>query len=165
MIFWTLLGMIPIAMIVGTVAWWEDKDLVYGSIAGPLILGGFVLLLVGAISAAECKQVYGVLYEAEIASVKTDERISGSFFLGCGMIGTKTYYYWYQGTSETGYRLRQEDVRKCKIWEVDGPPKVKIWGSVEAVPTWWVSPFAAKDNWVQYDLYVPKGTIIRQFKL
>ena len=76
MIFWILLGMIPIAMLVGTVAWWKDKGLVYGAIVGPLIVGGFVLLLVGTISAAGCKQVYGVLYEAEIASIKTDERIS-----------------------------------------------------------------------------------------
>ena len=96
----------------------------------------------------------------QIVSISFDSSgFSGSFFLGCGTIGTEDYFYTYIKRGK-GFNLKKYRASICTIYE-DGNnnPYIRIWyKEVYDVPE-------LDRTYLKIDFHVPKGTIVREFKL
>jgi len=100
-------------------------------------------------------------YTLQIASISTDSTISGSFFLGSGMIGEESYYITYAKTNNGGYRMYKFKTNRSVIYE-DGNENPYV--------TYFLrSDYAHSVKGIAYassaEFHVPKGTIVREFKL
>lgn len=128
------------------------------------VLTGIVLVVLGLllIFTSGCSQTtFKTRYEVVSAFAKSE--VSGSFFLGCGRIGTEEYYFGFVKTKE-GLRRFKAPTRLTVIIEtskykphilfieraINNPHKY-LRGQV-----WWADKIY---------LYVPKNTIIRRFKI
>jgi len=86
-----------------------------------------------------------------IVSIERQNEISGSFFLGCGSVGSETYYYTYTVIGENKYKLLKFRSAQTTIIETNGLPKVKY-------------RLVGKFH-CDVILYVPFNTIIKSFKV
>ena len=101
-----------------------------------------------------------------IVSLKDSSSIEGHFFLGSGSIKDKTYYVYYKKLSDTQFQMDKIETEGCIIEENSSvEPNVYFEAVYYSCPSW-LAPFGefrmADRN---RKIIVPKGTIIRQFKL
>ena len=98
-----------------------------------------------------------------IESLGNDKSLNGSFFLGSGSVNEIDYYYFYVNTTDGLSRLRRR-VSKTYIIETDDrkPELVIIYDHYDDDDKFWT---VADDTELHYRLYVPKGTIIRDFSV
>lgn len=109
-----------------------------------------------------------ISYEKEvhkwyIESLGNDKYMEGYFFLGNGYVMEKDYYFFYVNTSN-GYQRLKIPVESTYLIETDErrPEYVQIYRDYNDDKSFWkVFPDCEKYN----KLYVPKGTIIRDFKV
>lgn len=104
--------------------------------------------------------------ESKIVSLNKEKNISGSFVLGTGNISSTTYYYTYLDT-KNGYLLDEYRTSKTYIIE-NGENKVVSHHYRCDMP---IASFmrgkklqSARKN-RSHQLFVPKNTIIKEFKL
>ena len=114
--------------------------------------------------------------EAKIYSICAVDSISGSFFLGSGYISSDRYYYFYI-EQEGGLVLCKSNASDAIIYETDLlTPKIAISCENFALGiNYTVEEFVSRNIKYNLDdseihvksikLYVPKGTIIKEFKL
>jgi len=99
-----------------------------------------------------------------IASLRTSDQIQGDFILGSGNINEKTYYVYYTKGNDDGYSINKIDANLCKIFmddRTDGA-LLTIYSKVDDDKRYW----AFGTNWFDhYELHVPKGSIIQQYKI
>lgn len=98
------------------------------------------------------KTEYHETMYSEIYSINRDNEVSGRFCLGCGIIESETYYYFYTKAGNDRYILN----------------KVKFTSNVYIVETdnnsWYVTKNKDADSaYVYYEIIVPKGTLIQSF--
>lgn len=103
-------------------------------------------------------------YYIEIASINNGEAISGNFFLGCGSINNREYYYTFRKFKNEPFKYQRMKIYSgycCLIETNDVKPRYE----------WEERDY---NNWIIFDLdenrrnerlYVPKGTIIKEFNV
>jgi len=98
-----------------------------------------------------------------IESLGNDKYLSGSFFLGSGTINEIDYYYFYVNTTN-GYSRLKRPISETYIIETDNrkPELTIVYDHYDNTDKFWT---VAEDTKLYYKLYVPKGTIIRDFRV
>ncbi len=118
--------------------------------------GGIVLLSFGINYMNESNEKYPAWYESEIVevqydhiySLKLNNEVNGHFILGCGKVGTDTYYYFYVESNHDAYQLTKVKFDKTVyLKESDESPKV-------------VERKDANSAEIYTLIYVPVGTIV-----
>lgn len=130
----------------------------------------FILLLLFAISGSFVDNT--AKYQFSIVSLRMDSTIRGSFFLGTGTISEEKYYYAYKKTTK-GLVLEEipliENNCNCNM-----DSRIYIIETNEISPRYVDETVCEESasllNWIQNcertrKLIVPKGTIIREFRL
>jgi len=103
-------------------------------------------------------------HEFPIVSIERDLNIEGSFFLGSGSISERMYYFTYAVLLDGGYYLVKIPSGVSIIYETNAiSPRVHVtWNSTVTL-----NGFSFRDSclWKSVRIYVPLGTIIKEFKL
>ena len=90
-----------------------------------------------------------------IYSLNLNNEMQGSFILGIGGFGTETYYYFYK-QDENGVLLDKENAEYLRIIEDDDNiPSLREYSCS--------CTFATCENIPKRALYVPEGTIRKQY--
>jgi hypothetical protein len=110
-----------------------------------------------------CINLYPVsVSKTDIVSLHNNNSISGTFILGCGTISSTEYYYMYtkNGNSFNRYKLPVDRVSLIEITD-DSLPRVETIRYKTTDKLKYVV-YSLKET---YDVYIPKGTIIQEFKI
>lgn len=101
-------------------------------------------------------------HRAQIFSLKMNDRVSGQFVLGSGSIDSKSVYSFYVKDSDGFYKLMSQPANATRIKEVSDEPQLFYQTIYYRIPGW-LCPWGRSQSETNYDLFVPKGTIIEQF--
>lgn len=117
------------------------------------------------LESSKCVAVYEII---PLISIEREQSMSGTFFIGSGTVKSDVYYFAYVDTSD-GMYLNKYPRYKTYIVEQDGEPKATttMYECSRPVFAWLKGMDKApkRTRAKKYQLYVPKGTIIRDFKL
>lgn len=105
------------------------------------------------------------LVEYELLSLYNDSKVKGNFFLGCGSLDGKEYYFGFIKEQNGMIHRLQLPTYRTYIVESEGSPKLVIKISEYTVIR---DSFPHNLRWLTSTnkyLYIPKGTIIRRFHL
>ncbi len=91
------------------------------------------------------------------------ERKSEIFSVGRGLVNEKQKYFVFQSYGDKGYMLGNVDSDICPIYEVDEKPRIEEVTNEYTVSKY-ILPFAFPRQTHSYSLYVPKHTIVKEFK-
>ena len=148
-----------------------------------VLIGSFYALLMVIPSSFDPGVSYrDAARETRIYYLQGNSEFSGSFFLGSGTISSSEYYYFYQDHGNSGAKVREEvPTRDTPIFEDNSrEPVVRTHMRViDDVNTFWAMPqYLLLDRedyigWTKgrrgkilgYELTVPEGTIIQEFRL
>lgn len=164
---------LTVAILCFIFVYWAEGNLwsAIGTAFGGGFIGSILVLLMVAISSGQPKSVEEVVwYTKHIHTLKdANSGLEGSFFLGTGSIGSTWYYQAYVNT-EDGFHKEKFKQNITYIKEVDHiKPKVEKYIEVTH-NNWfetWLTGVAISNGccYTKIILYVPKGTIIREFRL
>ena len=100
----------------------------------------------------------------ELAAINDGSTTTGSFFLGCGSIDSKQYYFCYIVKEDGGFTMTKYLVDDCVIYESDTcqPHIVKYDRIVPEESKKWSIFIFDSECW---KIYVPSGSIDSNFKL
>jgi len=98
-----------------------------------------------------------------LISMRNGNEISGSFFLGCGTVDEKTYYYYYASLGNGRYVLEKKATESAVIIEEDRSDGL-LQISVYAIDRSWRS-WVFSDILYKYEFHIPQGSIQRNFTL
>lgn len=137
---------------------WRDLILI---IPFTLFIGAFIGGLIAVALPAKTEQVV-TTYELE--SLQDGSLMSGSFFLGSGVVKDEMKYIFYY--EEDGfYKLKQVDYNDAKISYSDGKPRAERYKFEEVVGPF-INYFALDYlGEEEYIIYIPKGTIKQDYNL
>jgi len=179
MALYILFGIVALIIVVSAILFRKDVDGVgatYSITFLTLMAGGFLWLLMSFLIrfAPEPRHDYGTpiefnKYERQIVSIKGSSFVSGSFLLGCGTINSSRYYVYYEKTEGGGFQQEKINVNRAIIFEEENcKPRIKWEGKKYTCSEYWLPKWAApttKEFYTKRLIYVPKGTIIQEFKL
>lgn len=140
--------------------WILDGTFFVGSIILGAIMGLFVAFIIGEGHKDETITI------VQLAALQTSDAISGSFFLGCGQIGTTPYYVYYKKLEDGGYQYRRKeaDTDAVSVYEEERRNGVLEEYSYRP-PIWmWVWLAFWEDKMV-YKFRIPNGSIRKEFTL
>lgn len=124
------------------------------------IMGCLVGLFVAWLLPAKEQEVK---YTYNLETLQDGNRVSGSFFLGCGTIdGKMQYVYYYE--SQDGYRMNQIDYDKVVIKYSADNPRIETY-RMEPIKGKFINNFAFDVTKERNIIFVPKGTIKQNFSL
>jgi len=125
------------------------------------LLGILFALMVGIFLPNKTK-----ITKYEILAIKDGNSTNGSFFLGCGTIKNKNYYYYYR-KNNNGFSQDKVLSDNVIIYEdaTDSTSYIKLQQKILETPydNWGILDDKVEKNPIEF--HVPKGTIIKQFKL
>jgi hypothetical protein len=116
-------------------------------IALAFVIVAVILILVLGVSGCEAK----MLDQWDIYSIERETSLSGSFFLGTGSIDSVEYFFTWQDRGDGGMILVKIRRTEAVIFESDEKPHLERWRE--------------ENGYGVYRFYVPKGTVLREFKL
>jgi len=140
------------------------------SVAISSIISVFVVAIFGQEVVVDWE--YDFSEPVEIASIRNDSGVNGSFFLGCGSIDSVSYYIYYVKEGEDRYhRDKIKITPKVSIVEMEKGstdlPRIVKKISRQRFRGWIFYPI----TWSEWkytgdaEIFVPKGTIIQDFQL
>lgn len=140
----------------------DKKWIVFVGIVSMFIVGiGFMTIRADYFDDVHYEKEVHTYY---IQSLGNDKYTEGDFFLGSGNINDIDYYYFYVNTVK-GMQRRKVEMNRTFLIETDTrrPEYVKIFDCYDDEHLFWKT---FDDGVEDYKiLYVPKGTIIRDFKV
>lgn len=105
-------------------------------------------------------------WRTEIVTLKDNNGVSGSFFLGSGVIEGQMRYVYYQKNNDSTYQMQQVDYYKARIKYTEGSPCIIITDirTDESFYNKWAFDF---DDYIKqtYVFEVPKGSIKNAYEL
>ena len=98
----------------------------------------------------------------KIVSLKDNNNIKGSFFLGTGYVNNELYYYYLEETNE-GLIEKEIEASKCHIKYSENPRVVEYsqTGYKNNYHYIYATPIGEPNR---YTLYIPKGSITNEFE-
>lgn len=148
---------------------WEHNKIIslMGGIAMFALGGGIGLLFMFAIGAGVQSVFLGTNTNQEyvsISSLKPNNNTEGSFFLGSGSIKDVEYYLFFQKLKNSRYIRGRVPAEGTIIEENNNEnPRLEWTRHTGKTNKFITMEYIHKDK--DYILYVPEGTIIKQFKL
>ena len=116
------------------------------------------------IALSSSRVIYKSTEIIEICSINRENLTEGSFFLGSGSINSVAYFFYYVKEGSDTYHLSKTMAEETKIIEnnnlVSGIYKDKM---LKTYPVW--SGLGGNEYTENIRIIVPKGTIIKEFKL
>ena len=134
-----------------------------GAFGGVAICG---LLCMAALGIGSCNSLnkWETSTMANLVAMNDGSLTSGDFFLGCGTIDELEYYFFYYETSNGGIKKSKLRTKKVTLYEDDSvKPCVKIHKAKFKNWKYWI--FASETSNKRYSIYIPKGSIRRNFAL
>lgn len=113
------------------------------------------------------KEIY-LFKETPIYTLRNDNQIEGSFFLGSGQIGSSIYYVTFVKHSDDTFELMKYNHENFRILEGVSEPYLKQYNVKSSAPTvslWFGSNFQNSEKIHHYECGVPTGTIIKKFSV
>jgi hypothetical protein len=160
---WTILIGAVIGAILGFILGDEDKgQCSFGAGVAGLMLGFFVCFMGGLFfidSGYKTKEVNKT--ELELVQIKLDKTVSGSFFLGCGGVGSHAEYYAYTKNSADEIQLDSYSIYRSKIVYTEDAPKIQIY-DLKPV-TVWSKFFFISSSEGHYRFFIPEDSIISSY--
>jgi hypothetical protein len=145
----------------------QDYYKVWRDSPGPMMVAIIPLLIIGSLIHHYVWEPKTEEYKEHLHWVKSlgnDKYLEGSFTLGSGTIGEVDYYFYYMETS-SGYKRLKVRVSNTYLVETDSRPP-EIVEDKEYVNDSDMFLKHMNNDRVKYKvMYVPKGTIIRDFKV
>lgn len=156
-----------ILTLIGCATFCDDFDMIHGALIAALFFGLFTVLTVIGIESGELKLDHEER-AYEIVSLKSKSEISGSFFLGTGSIDDREYYYTFAEVEEDRYKRVTIPSDNSIIEETDEKTphvtkKYYVRDGVDWIVPEWIDK--GEVSKVEYNIYVPKGTIIKEFSV
>jgi len=143
------------------------KEVLTLSLVMGIALGGLISFIPHALIRIDSEkgftQISETVYSNEIASIKDDEKFSGSFFLGCGSIGSTQYYTYFLKLDDGGLKRGKMQEWRVALYEKDETPRIEWTMETRRVP--WIVRFGFDKMDVRtrrkgdYRIIVPKGTV------
>ncbi|MBM3261279.1 hypothetical protein FJY93_02570 [Candidatus Kaiserbacteria bacterium] len=136
------------------------------------LLGGLFGALVGTLVGLITAGVVGATFpthwvESEtvpLASLRSTDGLSGSFVLGSGIIGTTSYYFYYEKTPDGGYQPgKVEATNRVTIYEQAGRNvgELKVFKLAFVHPS--VKWFGIVPNEYSYQFFIPEGSLQKKY--
>lgn len=143
---------------------------IFFSLFAALLLSG---LVVGLINVFTFVYVDSISYptreywRCNIVSLRDDKNIQGDFTIGSGFINNKqVYYIYYKYSNNNEYRQYELEVNKTIIQETDNEsPQLIAYGRDVSNYNRLLCLVKPGNYISQYQLKVPKNTIIKEFKV
>lgn len=100
----------------------------------------------------------------ELKQLSLQDRLEGSFFIGCGNINENDYFYYYEHNTKNGYTtLKRQVVANCLIVE-DDKKIIEIQTTIPDSRSQKLLPFSmGSRKYVRYILHIPVNSIKRDF--
>ena len=101
-------------------------------------------------------------HEVKLIAFNDSRSVHGRFFLGCGSMQERNVYLYYTQGSDGGIRQGWESTGNSVIYEQDrkdGMLEIYRTRLKQSWSLWGLSP-----DEISIEFYVPKGTVLRQFK-
>jgi len=134
----------------------ETGDLM---IVGALALIGIAIYMLGNLICAQIViPAYNIGEEVKIASLDNRSMLQGSFTLGTGHIDQELHYVYMEETDRGGYRLSQVPAEDTTIFEWDQVDGKVVTRNPNFMSIAWSVHFTKA-----YDIYIPEGSIIREY--
>lgn len=147
----------------------SDTDYTVAMIGNGFV-GAFIAILIYVCIALMYKPHadYEETITHELVSLNDGSTTSGSFTLGSGYVGEHLTYTFYRKEGEHGIVRRSIRANKTTIYEVDSTEAPKL--VVSEVPSGinynlWLFSINKDCGKEHYDLYIPKGSIVKEFNL
>lgn len=127
-----------------------------------------VVLIISVVYTSNISLVPTVESSQELVNLKDNRDTKGNFFLGCGEIDTKQYYYFYYKT-ESGFKADKVSTDSCEIIYTDDTPHIdtiSLQPVKEEYNLLTIEPLLGLKTLLspsQYKLYIPKGSITTDF--
>ena len=99
-----------------------------------------------------------IVKSKKIYSLYNDNELNGYFVLGSGSIEQKEYYYYF--TKDDGAYYKEKISSNVGIIETEKTPRIE---TIIMRPNIWYGE--AVETIIRQKIYVPKGTIIKEFKV
>lgn len=160
-----------ILIVIGLMWLAYNKEVFYG-IDDVIFAGFFSSLVLASIFDFMCLTTNKVEIDRqdvtyEIYSLKLNDNTSGSFVLGSGYISTDPEYICYYKDDAGFYKLGRYSTNYTRLMECDKSdgfhPHARYQIVTSRLP-YWLSPIGSAEWQTSTDLYVPKGTIIEEYK-
>jgi hypothetical protein len=166
--------MIIIVMLVmlGAVTLWKAVDfktdladylggVIMGAVGG--FLGLFLGLGLAWVIGTTLPSKYVLKSQIELVAMQDTANVQGSFFLGSGTIESKPYYVFYQKTGK-GLKFGKIPVENVIVYEEKGRTDGLINVYAKRFTKDVYKLFAVVSG-TRYEIFIPKGSILRDFKL
>ncbi len=104
------------------------------------------------------------IYNYDIETLQDNNSVNGEFFLGSGSVEGKMKYVFYYKTNG-GFKMKQIDYEDAII-KYSETRRGVIEHREEMISDSWINNFAYDlEKVIEYEIYVPKGTIRSNYKL
>ena len=160
---WVIIGVI--AMVFISMSEWREPMLMMMLILAGAVTGFFLAVMIGMLVIGISPQFEETRIE-EKTLIAFNDRLSaeGVFFLGSGRIKEESYYFFYVKDGDGGARLVKALTKQSVIYEQDRQDSLpKIETQIRKPLIRWLY-LRFDESPVKYKFYVPKGTILREFK-
>lgn len=124
------------------------------------LLFGFFISTMLPIETKEIK-----VSEHELISIKDNNSINGSFFLGSGNINGDLIYCYYYKLSETNIKMNSVYVVYCEIVYSKDKPKIEKYETIKTDSFKNKFSLGFINRNIRYIIYIPEGTIKNNFNL
>lgn len=130
------------------------------------MLGAMLFALVIMTPWASAHEIQRQNHSRDIYSLKQNQEISGSFFLGSGGFGSSEQYYMFAKDERGGLERLAVNSWNCYIFQdQDERPQLKWQDITYEYPRWLTLFSVSYESRTSYDIHVPANTVIQQFKV
>jgi len=168
LIIGVIVGIIIGGLIGKKLSWENDKT--FWSIFKGMSVGSLIGLLIGLTFGLI---IYSVnidhtiptkLWEKDIKSLGDNSSVSGSFFLGCGTIDKRDYYYYYVKAKNGGWEQKRLETDLVTIFEDQDSTAYIRCNLIKISDDHWSHNWAIKHH-EEYEIHIPAGSIKNSFDL
>jgi len=145
----------------------DKEDKVFGiclTSVTSIAIGFLLFAIIGMPISYKAKQIPIEESREKLVTFKDNNNISGSFFLGTGSIEGDLYYYYYKEVGDGRYISGKISSYRCVINETDEVSPCIVSYKSEFGNKYW-KLFSFPDKHFKSDIYIPKNSIVRGFKL
>ena len=160
---------IPIAFVITfcVMLWfmWDEDEKIGPSAMVATMVAVFVMVICAAVREVIIHNTPREITKVEIVSIERGSQTSGNFFLGCGTIGERSYYFVYEQLKDGSMLLNKYKTDTCRVVESDEETPHAVYEHQverEWVKFWLIT--ARIDSYVT-KIVVPKNTVTREFRL
>lgn len=141
----------------------KDGDYIFGGV----MISLFVIILLTMIgNTVFLKEQFRTNCSTEIISLSNSQSISGSFFLGSGVIDSTEYYFTFKKDSDGAFNRWKIPAYSARLFLTNSQSPKIIWQRIYyGAPKWLTFLSRSEDRDTIYDIYVPENTIIQKFEV